>query len=108
MAQGLKNHQQYRGHRRPGFHSWVWKIPGGGNDHPLQWPRESHGQKILVGYSPKGHKEVETTECKVHEQEHDVQASLQAGGEAEAGLGGGAPGGSRPRLCSAAPASFLP
>ena len=62
MAQGVKNHQQYRGHRRPGFHPWVWKIPGGGNDHPLQWPRECHGQKILVGYSPKGHKEVETTE----------------------------------------------
>ena len=30
--------------------------PGEGNDNPLQvfWPGESHGQRILVGYSPWG------------------------------------------------------
>ena len=24
--------------RRPGFHPWVGKIPGGGNGNPLQYP----------------------------------------------------------------------
>ena len=29
------------------------RSPGGGNGNPLQYvPRESHGQKSLVGYSP--------------------------------------------------------
>ena len=29
---------------------------------PVFWPGESHGQKSLVGYGPKGHKESDTTE----------------------------------------------
>ena len=29
---------------------------------PLLLPGESHGQKSLVGYSPRGHKESDTTE----------------------------------------------
>ena len=44
---------------------------GEGNDNPLQWripgeflgvPGEFHGQRSLVGYSPWGHKESDTTE----------------------------------------------
>ena len=39
------------------------RSPGGGNGNPLQYvPRESHGQKSLVGYSPGGYKESDTTE----------------------------------------------
>ena len=45
--------------------SWVWKIP-----RRRAWqativflPGESHGQRSLVGYSPKGHKESDTTEA---------------------------------------------
>ena len=37
---------------------------GGGHGNPLQysWPGESHGQRNLEGYSPKGSKESDTTE----------------------------------------------
>ena len=37
---------------------------GGGNGNPLQYSclGESHGQRSLVGYSPWGHKESDTTE----------------------------------------------
>ena len=35
---------------------------GEGNGYPLQLPREFHGQRSLVGYSPWGHKESDRTE----------------------------------------------
>ena len=37
---------------------------GDGNGTPLQysWPGEFHGQRILAGYSPWGHKESDMTE----------------------------------------------
>ena len=40
------------------------RSPGEGNGNPLQYflPGESHGQWNLVGYSPWGHKELDTTE----------------------------------------------
>ena len=40
------------------------RSPGGGNDNPLQYflPGKLHGQRILVGYSPWGHKESDVTE----------------------------------------------
>ena len=48
-------------------------IPGSGrsregNGNPLQysWPGESHGQRSLVGCSPRGHKAVDTTEELAH------------------------------------------
>ena len=39
--------------------------PGGGNGNPLPvfLPGESHGQRSLAGYSPWGHKELNTTEA---------------------------------------------
>ena len=33
---------------------------------PVLLPRESHGQRSVVGYSPWGHKESDTTEHKRH------------------------------------------
>ena len=36
--------------------------PGEGNGNPLQLPGKFHGQRSLVGYSPRGHKESDTTE----------------------------------------------
>ena len=39
---------------RPGFNSWVGKIPWRRKWQPT--PGESHGQRSLVGYSPCGHK----------------------------------------------------
>ena len=41
------------------------RSPGEGNGNPLQYsflPGQSHGRKSLVGYSPWGRKESDTTE----------------------------------------------
>ena len=40
------------------------RSPGGGHGHPLQYSclENPHGQRSLVGYSPRGHKESATTE----------------------------------------------
>ena len=49
---------------RPGFNPWVGKIPWrrAWQPTPVLLPGESHGQRILVGHSPWGHKESDTTE----------------------------------------------
>ena len=40
------------------------RSPGGGHGNPLQYSclENPHGQRSLVGYSPLGHKESDTTE----------------------------------------------
>ena len=40
------------------------RFPGGGHGYPTPvfLPRETHGQRSLVGYSPWGHKESDTTQ----------------------------------------------
>ena len=50
--------------RRPGFDPWVRKIPWRRSlqPTPVFLPGEFHGQRSLVGYSPWGHKELDTTE----------------------------------------------
>ena len=50
--------------RRPGFNPWVGRISWRRKwqPTPLFLPGESHGQRSLVGYSPWGHKELDTTE----------------------------------------------
>ena len=44
----------------------AWRIPWteepGGQPTPVFLPGESHGQRSLVGYSPRGHKELDMTE----------------------------------------------
>ena len=49
---------------RPRFDLWVGKIPWRRKwqPTPVQLPRKSHGQRSLVGYSPWGRKESNTTE----------------------------------------------
>ena len=44
------------------------RSPGGGNGNPLQYflPGKFHGQRSLVGYSPRGHKESDTSEQLTH------------------------------------------
>ena len=44
--------------RRPGFDPWVGKIPWRREWLPtlVFLPREFHGQRSLVGYSPRGHR----------------------------------------------------
>ena len=50
--------------RRPGFGPWVRKIPWrrAWQPTPVFLPGESHGQRSLAGYSPWGHKGLDTTE----------------------------------------------
>ena len=49
---------------RPGFDSWVRKIPWRRKwqPTPVLLPGKSHGWRSLVGYSPLGHKESDMTE----------------------------------------------
>ena len=48
----------------PGSIPGSGRSPGEGNDNPLPYSclGKSHGQRSLVGYSPWGHKESDTTE----------------------------------------------
>ena len=62
-ASGKEPACQYRRHKRCGFDPWVRKIlrrrawlPS-----PVFLPGESRGQKSLVGSSPQGRKELDTT-----------------------------------------------
>ena len=50
--------------KRHRFHPWVGKIPWTREwqPTPVFFPGESHGQRSLLGYSPWGHKESDTTE----------------------------------------------
>ena len=56
---------QSRRHKRHGFDPWVRKIPWRRKwqPTPVFLPGDSHGWKSLEGYSPQGHKELDTTEC---------------------------------------------
>ena len=55
---------QCRRHKRHRFHPWVRKSPWRRwwQPTPVSLPGESHGQRSLVGYSPWGRKESDTTE----------------------------------------------
>ena len=67
-ASGKEPTCQCRRCKRHGFDPWVEKIPW-----RKKWqltlvflPGESHGQRSLVGYSPWGYKELDTTEATRH------------------------------------------
>ena len=57
---------QCRRPKRPGFYPWVGKIPWRRTWQPIPvfLPGKFHGQRSLVGYSPWGCKESDTTEHK--------------------------------------------
>ena len=61
VAQIVKNHLQCK---RPRFNLWVGKIPWirKWQPTPVSLPGEFYGQRRLVGYSPRGHKETDTDE----------------------------------------------
>ena len=63
----VKNPPAYEGDigdMRLGFSPWVRKIPWRRAWHPTPafLPGEFHGQRSLAGYSPRGCKELDTTE----------------------------------------------
>ena len=51
------------------------RSPEGGHGNPLQYSGEFHGQRSLVGYSPWGHKESDTTEATKQQQQHCIYYS---------------------------------
>ena len=53
-----------RRHKRHGFDPWIRKIPWRRTRQPTPvfLPGKSHGQRSLVGYSPRGHKELDMGE----------------------------------------------
>jgi len=61
----VKNRLRCRRRKRHGFHPWVRKIPRRRKWQPTAvfLPGEPHGQRILAGYSPWGHKELDMTEA---------------------------------------------
>ena len=56
--------RQYKRCKRHGFDPWVgevcWRRKW--QPTPVFWPVESHGQRNLERYSPRGHEESDTTE----------------------------------------------
>ena len=63
-ASGKEHICQCRRHKRRGFSRLVEKIPWrrAWQPTPIFLPGQSHGQKNLVGYSPRNCKELDTTE----------------------------------------------
>ena len=59
---------QSRRHKRCGFDPWVGKIPWRKKWKPMQvfLPRKFHGQRNLVGYSPRGLKELDPVQQVTH------------------------------------------
>ena len=56
------------------------RSPGGGQGNPLQYSclENPHGQRSLEGYSPWGHKELDTAE-QPNNNQHAVQHEIQHG-----------------------------
>ena len=63
-ADALTSEPPGKQYGRPRFNPWVWKIPWRRKwqPTPVFLPGQSHGQRSLVGYSPWGCKESDTTE----------------------------------------------
>ena len=81
VAQMVKNLLQCR---RPQFDPWVGKIPWKRErlPTPVFLPGGFHGERSLVGYSPWGHKELDTTErlTHTHTYTHSVSKALSTNG----------------------------
>ena len=56
------------------------RFPAGGHGNPFQYSclENSHGQRSLVGYSPWGHKESDTTEVTCHSRVQHSTTNLSA------------------------------
>ena len=64
----VKNPPANAADMRYGFDPWVGKIPWRRKWQftPVFLPGESHGQRSLADYSPRGRKELDTTEATQH------------------------------------------
>ena len=68
VASGNESARQCRRCKRCGFDPWVGKIPWRRKwqPTPVFLPRDSHGQRSLAGYSPRGCRELDMTEAAEH------------------------------------------
>ena len=67
LPQWLSNEESTCNAGKAGSIPGSGRSPGGGNGNPLSiLTGESQGQRNLVGYSPWGHKESDTTEATEH------------------------------------------
>ena len=71
-ASGKEPASQCRRRKRHRFNPWVGKMPWGGHGNPLQYSclENPHGQRSLVGQSPCGHPELDTTEATYYAPPH--------------------------------------
>ena len=62
---GKESSYQCRRHKRRRFSPWIRKSPSSRKwqPAPVFLPGTSHGQRSLVGYRPRGHKESDRTDC---------------------------------------------
>ena len=79
VTSGKEPTYQCNRHKRYRFNPWVRKIPWRRKwqPTPVFLPRESHGQRSLVGYSPWGHKESDKTEQLSHQASKQGMRSPQ-------------------------------
>ena len=78
-ASGKEPTCQCRRCERRGFNRWVGKIlwRRAWQPTPIFLPGESQGQRSLVGYSPRGHKESDMTEATLHTHTHTHMCNVQ-------------------------------
>ena len=72
VALAVKNPPANAGDMRHRLDPWVWKISWrrAWQPTPVFLHGEFYGQRSLVGYSPRGHKESDTTEATYHSPAH--------------------------------------
>ena len=66
---------QNRKHKRPGFNPWVRKIlwRRAWLPPPVLLPGESHGERSMVGYTPWGRTELDTTEATSTKSDYETR-----------------------------------
>ena len=86
-SSGKESACRCRRRHRHGFDPWVRKTPWGRAQQPTPvfLPGESHGQRSLAGYSPRGHKESGTTEHMWHKG-WSLSRGLVEGGVSHGGV----------------------
>ena len=75
VTSGKEPTYRCRRRKRRGFEPWVRKIPWrrAQQPTPVFLPGEPHGQRSLAGYSPRGHKELDTTDVALHAHKHGAE-----------------------------------
>ena len=78
LPRWLSGKESARQCTRLGFHPWVRKIPWrrAWQPTPIFLPGESHGQRSLEGYSPRGRKESDTLKRRTTHRTHELSPQV--------------------------------